>query len=157
MDDGQVQEPQGWPELEGKESRYTLYLILINIDCVNFHSLTSNTLISCKSFDLSWSILICPSNGQIMHQITSISHTYFNIFSFLSHPLNSLILRIDLSWSLPPTDRSWTSDQFDVIVYNVWGFFDVTPEGVTCARRSRAHVTPSGVTSKNPHTLYCLR
>ena len=44
-----------------------------------------------------------------------------------------------------------------VIVYNVWGFLDVTPEGVTCARRSRAHVTPSGVTSKNPHTLYCLR
>ena len=46
---------------------------------------------------------------------------------------------------------------FGYIVYNVWGFLDVTPEGVTCARLRLAHVTPSGVTSKNPHTLYCLR
>ena len=56
--------------------------------------------------------------------ITSISHTYFNIFSFLSNPLNSLISRIDLSWSVPPTDRSWTSDQFDVthiFQSNLWG------------------------------------
>ena len=42
------------------------------------------------------------------------------------------------------------------IVYNVWVFLDVTPEGVTCARLRLAHVTPSGVTSKNPHTLYTI-
>ena len=49
------------------------------------------------------------------------------------------------------------TDIHDYIVFNVVGFLDVTPGGVTCARRSRAHVTPPGVTSKNPHTLYCLR
>ena len=32
----------------------------------------------------------------------------------------------------------------------------MTPEGVTCARLRLAHVTPSGVTSKNPHTLYTI-
>ena len=33
----------------------------------------------------------------------------------------------------------------------------MTPEGVTCARLRLAHVTPSGVTSKNPHTLYTIQ
>ena len=32
----------------------------------------------------------------------------------------------------------------------------MTPEGVTCARLRLAHVTPSGVTSKNTHTLYTI-
>ena len=33
----------------------------------------------------------------------------------------------------------------------------MTPEGVTCTRLRLAHVTPSGVTSKNPHTLYTIK
>ena len=32
----------------------------------------------------------------------------------------------------------------------------MTPGGVTCARLRLAHVTPPGVTSKNPHTLYTM-
>ena len=32
----------------------------------------------------------------------------------------------------------------------------MTPGGVTCARLRLAHVTPPGVTSKNPHTLYTI-
>ena len=33
----------------------------------------------------------------------------------------------------------------------------MTPGGVTCARLRLAHVTPPGVTSKNPHTLYTIQ
>ena len=32
----------------------------------------------------------------------------------------------------------------------------MTPGGVTCARLRLAHVTPPGVTSQNPHTLYTI-
>ena len=33
----------------------------------------------------------------------------------------------------------------------------MTPGGVTCARLRLAHVTPPGVTSQNPHTLYTIK